>query len=137
MEIGAGGEPSPVLLDVLAEITLGDRRAPRVNPGAIEHERDNLQKVRGWIAAGQGRDGGAPATAPSPRGAAGAGAPMPAGGGTAGEFTFTADSPVDAHHQPRDFRLRPEPERRHFGEHLAGGGDRGAPDARVAVAGAR
>jgi hypothetical protein len=49
---------------------------------AIEHEREHLQNVRRWIAAGQGRD-------PSVE----AGAPLPGGEGE--EFTFTADSPVD------------------------------------------
>jgi hypothetical protein len=49
---------------------------------AIQHEREHLQNVRRWIAAGQGRD-------PSVE----AGAPLPED--EEDEFTFTADSPVD------------------------------------------
>jgi len=49
---------------------------------AIEHEREHLQNVRRWIAAGQGRH-------PSAKG----GALSPPGSGE--EFTFAADSPVD------------------------------------------
>ena len=48
---------------------------------AIEHEREHLDSVRRWLAAGQGRE-------LSPDG----GAPPPPGGE---EFTFAADSPVD------------------------------------------
>jgi len=49
---------------------------------AIGHEREHLENVRRWIAAGQGRD-------PDVEG----GAPPPPGGGE--EFTFGPDSPVD------------------------------------------
>jgi hypothetical protein len=48
---------------------------------AIAHEREHLDNVRRWLAAGQGREPGA-----------GGGAPPPAG---REEFTFGADSPVD------------------------------------------
>jgi rubrerythrin len=48
---------------------------------AIAHEREHLQNVRRWIAAGQGRDPQAVEGAPPP--------------GADDEFTFAADSPVD------------------------------------------
>jgi hypothetical protein len=47
---------------------------------AIENEREHLETVRAWIAAGQGREA-----------VEGAGAPPPGG-----EFTFTGDAPADA-----------------------------------------
>jgi ferritin-like protein len=52
---------------------------------AIEHEREHLLNVRGWIAAGQGRQSDPEAGAPMP------GAPS----GEASEFTFSPDSSVD------------------------------------------
>lgn len=48
---------------------------------AMEHEREHLRNVRMWVAAGQGRTAGPDAGAEPPSGE---------------EFTFSADSPVDA-----------------------------------------